>query len=255
MDLDDETEAPPVIKPVFKKKVAKKSLRRKFDDDDVDEETVKRDDNDKNTKFKAKFIKQKVYKATTSAGTRPEYTPLELDDDPENNPVIENAFNLELVLNAIPTPHQHGNEIYATNPSTIPNTFLIDPDPLSKRQIANQYRDEYADKYNYDDGTENTKEDREEAADFYVSDEEPIVPTTGVDWEMYDMDLGADDVEEPTEEPFKVISLDDQIAQMAEQIESLLVAVETKEKNIQFLDSQLQLIRERKDHLVEELNV
>lgn len=130
---------------------------------------------------------------------------LELDDDPENNPVVENPELLDaslrekLVVTPVPVVVQTKKYVPIET-----NRF----EPLSDRQFKKQLKTEYADEYNYDDGTEKEQPKENEETDIVINTEDMMAEDEPLDLrqntnfsinsDRYDFEL--DDDEDSDEE-------------------------------------------------------
>ncbi|ABN66050.2 predicted protein [Scheffersomyces stipitis CBS 6054] len=198
---------------------------------------------------------------------------LELDDDPENNPVVENPELLDaslrekLVVTPVPVVVQTKKYVPIET-----NRF----EPLSDRQFKKQLKTEYADEYNYDDGTEKEQPKENEETDIVINTEDMMAEDEPLDLrqntnfsinsDRYDFELDDDeDSDEEVDDSVskrnknkkvelrEILTVEEQVTAMKNSIHQLEIAKLEQETKKKQLENDLETVRSKLDALRTEL--
>ncbi|KAK6458120.1 uncharacterized protein RJT20DRAFT_133561 [Scheffersomyces xylosifermentans] len=195
---------------------------------------------------------------------------LDLDQDPENNPVIENIEELDdglkqqFSIRASPFVREPPKKYVPIET----NRF----EPLSDKEMKKQLKAEYADEYNYDDGTEKEPEKQEDTEDIVLTNDDLMVADEPVQKErsnleinqnFYNLEISSEENSDTEEENRskshnkitikEIPTLDEQIESIRETLQDLQktrIEYEAEKLKIQ---NDLRIVQARKESLLSKL--
>ncbi|CUM65631.1 uncharacterized protein PRCAT00003279001 [Priceomyces carsonii] len=296
MELSDvpqkSTETRPKKTITFKKKQVKNGksnhrVKLDFYDDQNEEAVLKK----KSSKTQRAFIRQKLKHSNMIAlkiqfsSTREPHKDgdpmLEIyNDDPENNPVIE---NLDVISAEEPEKLAHLNDLTYSRYEGFEKRYV--PTESKEPKITKkQLRNEYGNDIENDNTSEDLLEDQE---NFSVADEadkmtnnEPLIlekesKLAQIDEDIYDMELGTDDNENDFNDAIDVMNIEDwedhmvlkdelvairPIGTLEDHVSNLRLSIENLRENLEensrkrsIFQNRLYEVHERKTKLFEEL--
>ncbi|RCK64862.1 hypothetical protein Cantr_00824 [Candida viswanathii] len=193
---------------------------------------------------------------------------LDLDDDPENNPVIANID--ELKGTGIDKIRQYNAPDMFPPPEPpkkyVPIETNRDPDDskMSVRKYATALVNEYKDDKNYDDGTE--KQEKEETVEegdagneVQLDDEDMGTLSNRIDFDSkFDFEIQSEDDEEDEEDGnggvVEILSVNEQILNIAGLIRQCEITQREKQNLLANLTIEKEELAEKKKELIGKLN-